>query len=64
MLRKVGLTPDYSMVAPNYLVKSRALAKQVGLGRKSATPPAIGEAKAPAQERRLITGSDRTTAAS
>ena len=37
------------MVAPNYSAESHALAKQVRLGRKSAAPPAGGEAKVPAQ---------------
>ncbi|MEM0988025.1 MAG: MucR family transcriptional regulator [Pseudomonadota bacterium] len=32
---KWGLPHDYPMVAPNYTKKRRALAKQIGLGRKA-----------------------------
>lgn len=32
--QKWGLPPDYPMVAPNYAVQRRALAKKIGLGNK------------------------------
>jgi predicted transcriptional regulator len=35
-----GLPRDYPMVAPNYAKTRSALAKKIGLGRKSAKPPA------------------------
>jgi predicted transcriptional regulator len=34
-----GLQRDYPMVAPNYAKTRSALAKKIGLGRKSAKPP-------------------------
>ena len=37
---KWGLRPDYPMVAPNYSAQRQLLAKQIGLGRKPAPPPA------------------------
>ena len=42
---KWGLKPDYPMVAPNYSAQRRALAKQIGLGRKPAPPPPAPETK-------------------
>jgi predicted transcriptional regulator len=36
---KWGLRPDYPMVAPKYSMQRQTLAKQIGLGRKPATPP-------------------------
>ena len=33
---RYGLKPDYPMVAENYSESRRAMAKQIGLGRKSA----------------------------
>lgn len=35
---KWGLPKDYPMVAPNYAEQRRALARQIGLGRKKAEP--------------------------
>jgi predicted transcriptional regulator len=35
---KWGLPADYPMVAPNYALQRQALAKQMGLGTKRATP--------------------------
>lgn len=32
--QKWGLAPDYPMVAPNYAVQRRTLAKKIGLGKK------------------------------
>ena len=37
---KWGLKPDYPMVAANYSTQRQTLAKQFGLGRKPAPPPA------------------------
>ena len=42
---KWGLKPDYPMVAPNYSAQRQTLAKQIGLGRKPAPPPAPGKPK-------------------
>ena len=39
-MRRWGLKPDYPMVAPTYSAKRQALAKEIGLGRKPAPPPA------------------------
>ena len=36
---KWKLPADYPMVAPDYAERRRTLAKQIGLGRKPATPP-------------------------
>jgi len=41
---KWGLAPDYPMVAPSYAEKRSALAKQLGLGRKSGSSKAKPEA--------------------
>lgn len=47
---KWGLPRDYPMVAPAYAEQRRVLAKQIGLGRKSApaSPAAASETAAPA----------------
>lgn len=45
---KWGLRADYPMVAPNYAEARSKLAKQIGLGRKSATP---SEPKKPTRKR-------------
>jgi predicted transcriptional regulator len=45
---KWGLAPDYPMVAPNYAEHRSALAKQAGLGRKSAPTAAVQQAAEPA----------------
>lgn len=37
---KWKLPADYPMVAPNYAERRRALAKEIGLGRKAPPPPA------------------------
>ena len=51
---KWGLQPDYPMVAPSYAEHRSALAKQTGLGRKTATsaapPPADAAPATPAAE--------------
>lgn len=41
---RYGLRPDYPMVAENYSESRRAMAKRIGLGRKSIEP--VGEALA------------------
>jgi predicted transcriptional regulator len=38
---KWNLTIDYPMVAPNYALRRSALAKQIGLGRRSPPPLAL-----------------------
>src|ERR1700722_7867341 len=49
-----GLGRDYPMVAPEYASKRSALAKKIGLGRKSGSkaPPKAKAAKAPAKKAR------------
>lgn len=47
---RYGLKADYPMVAPAYAEKRRALAKQIGLGRKGAQARGKGR-KAPARSR-------------
>jgi predicted transcriptional regulator len=42
---KWGLKPDFPMVAPSYSAQGQTLAKQIGLGRKPAPPPADREPK-------------------
>lgn len=37
---RYNLKPDYPMVAPAYSETRRAMAKQIGLGRKAVSPPA------------------------
>ncbi len=39
---KWGLPPDYPMVAPNYAKQRSAFAKEIGLGRSTATPAETG----------------------
>ena len=62
-----GLKPDYPMVAPSYSAQRQA-AGEADRPRPQAGPAAAraraGEAQAPAQDRRLIPGSARTSAAS
>jgi predicted transcriptional regulator len=36
---KWGLPSDYPLVAPNYAARRSEFAKQIGLGRRQATPP-------------------------
>jgi len=36
---KWGLPADYPLVAPNYAARRSEFAKQIGLGRRSASPP-------------------------
>src|SRR3954469_451998 len=45
--RRWGLAKDYPMVAPAYAEQRSALAKQIGLGRKTAPPPAPPPAAEP-----------------
>jgi predicted transcriptional regulator len=52
---KWGLKPDYPMAAPSYSAERRTLAKQTGLGRKPAAPPAP-EPEAPKPNRRRKAG--------
>jgi predicted transcriptional regulator len=49
---RYGLKPDYPMVAENYSESRRAMAKQIGLGRKSGRGAAAEQApvEAPAEE--------------
>jgi predicted transcriptional regulator len=49
---KWGLKPDYPMVAPTYSAQRQTLAKQLGLGRKPAPPPAPEK---PKRRRKAIT---------
>jgi predicted transcriptional regulator len=55
---RYGLKPDYPMVAENYSESRRAMAKQIGLGRKSTKPrddeaqPEQATAEQPAPARR------------
>lgn len=44
---RYNLKPDYPMVAPAYSEARRAMAKQIGLGRKPKAPEAEAEAEAP-----------------
>jgi predicted transcriptional regulator len=50
---KWGLKPDYPMVARNYSAQRQTLAKQIGLGRKPAPPPAAPEPEKPKRRRRV-----------
>ncbi len=45
-----GLPSDYPMVAPNYAQRRSALAKQIGLGRKSADAPPAPAARRPGRK--------------
>src|SRR3954469_23799392 len=45
--RRWGLAKDYPMVAPAYADQRSAMAKQIGLGRKTAPPPAPPPAPEP-----------------
>jgi predicted transcriptional regulator len=47
---RYGLKPDYPMVAENYSESRRAMAKQIGLGRKGSRPAAAAPEEAPAEE--------------
>ncbi len=49
---KWGLPRDYPMVAPNYAATRSGLAKQIGLGRKAATPAAEPAEAKPARKPR------------
>jgi predicted transcriptional regulator len=42
---RYGLKPDYPMVAESYSEARRAMAKKIGLGRRSEQAPAKGKAK-------------------
>jgi predicted transcriptional regulator len=52
---KWGLKPDYPMVARSYAATRQALAKQIGLGRKSSAPPPPAPAPEPKPKRRRKT---------
>jgi predicted transcriptional regulator len=47
---RYGLKSDYPMVAANYSEARRAMAKQIGLGRKPARSPAVQDVSAAAPE--------------
>lgn len=40
-----NLSPDYPMVAPNYAERRRALAKQIGLGRRPANATTVPDSE-------------------
>ena len=48
---KWGLPPDYPMVAPNYAAKRSALARKMGLGRKTKKQPRRGTVRQGNRER-------------
>jgi predicted transcriptional regulator len=56
---RYGLKPDYPMVASNYSESRRAMAKQIGLGRK----PGQKKAEAPAEPKPAGSGRGRKKAA-
>ena len=60
-----GLPRDYPMVAPAYAARRSEMAKQIGLGRKSAAaapPPALEPAPAAPEPRRRVGGRKKKTA--
>lgn len=62
--QKWGLPSDYPMVAPAYAERRSALAKEIGLGRKRASPPAPAPAlelePAPEPAKRRVGGRRKT----
>ena len=53
--KRWGLKPDYPMVAPNYSLKRKELAKNIGLGRKPRQRPAPEPAPKAKRTRRKAT---------